>query len=302
MNIIRKRHRAKKPRAFVDLDGVAVDFDEYRDRLGLTGDEVKARVGAYLEMKPIPGAIEAIQVLIGLGFDVWIATKPPTGVPHAYSDKAAWVIKWLPQLRRKIIITHHKGMLGCEDDYLVDDRPHKASCEEFAGTLVRFTDGYHWPQALEFFRAEAARLKGRSNEPCLSAQDRYRGEVALRLQARNRNMDITTARYFVDATLDLTEGMAAGGSLRSTEASHHLQDALYRFQVMATHLGGRTDGGCLVKRPTGMHTNGGCKCHETKIKAQRMLQAGQQLAKAVAHTVEAEETHVARLLQGGPQA
>lgn len=140
-------------RIFVDMDGVIVDFDAYKDKTGLAGDEIKRMAGAYLEMPTIPGAIAAVRSLIGMGFEVWVATKPPTGVPHAYSDKADWVMRELPELKRRIIITHDKGLLGDTGDYLCDDRPHKANCERFAGTLLRFVDGYHWPQALEYFRA-----------------------------------------------------------------------------------------------------------------------------------------------------
>lgn len=140
-------------RVFVDMDGVIVDFDAYKTAQGLSGDEVKCQPGAYLAMPAIHGALEAVRSVIGMGFEVWIATKPPTGVTNAYSDKAAWVIQYLPELRRRIIVTHDKGLLGDSGDYLCDDRPHKANCERFSGTLLRFMDGYHWPQALEFFRS-----------------------------------------------------------------------------------------------------------------------------------------------------
>lgn len=140
-------------RVFVDMDGVVVDFDRYKTERGLTGDEVKRLVGAYLEMPAIPGAIEAVRSLIGMGFEVWLATKPPTGIPHAYSDKAQWVFNHLPELKRRIIITHDKGLLGDDGDYLCDDRPHKANCENFKGELLSFVGGYHWPQALDYFRS-----------------------------------------------------------------------------------------------------------------------------------------------------
>jgi len=140
-------------RIFVDMDGVIVDFDAYRKQTGLSGDEVKKMPGAYLAMPPIPGALDAVRSVIGMGFEVWIATKPPTGVSYAYSDKAAWVFENLPELKRRIIVTHDKGLLGDTGDFLCDDRPHKANCEKFSGTLLRFVDGYHWPQALEHFRS-----------------------------------------------------------------------------------------------------------------------------------------------------
>lgn len=140
-------------RVFVDMDGVLVDFDAYKTERGLTGDEVKKLAGAYLAMPAIPGAVKAIRSVIGMGFEVWIATKPPTGVPHAYSDKAAWILEHLPELKRRIVITHDKGLLGDSGDVLCDDRPHKANCEQFPGKLLRFVDGYHWPQALDYLRS-----------------------------------------------------------------------------------------------------------------------------------------------------
>lgn len=139
-------------RIFVDMDGVIVDFDAYKNMHGLTGDEVKKKRNAYLEMPIIPGAKEAISSLIGMGFEVWIATKPPTGISYAYSDKAAWVLKHFPELKRRIIMTHDKGLLGDSGDFLCDDRPHKANCRKFPGTLLEFINGFHWPQALEIFR------------------------------------------------------------------------------------------------------------------------------------------------------
>jgi 5'(3')-deoxyribonucleotidase len=129
-------------RVFVDMDGVIVDFHGYMTQKGLSGDAVKCMPGAYLEMQPLPGGLEAVRSLIGMGFDVWIATKPPTGITFAYADKAAWVLQYLPELKRKIIITHDKGLLGDADDYLIDDRPHKANCENFKGVIFRFQPNY----------------------------------------------------------------------------------------------------------------------------------------------------------------
>lgn len=154
------------------MDGVIVDFAGYLSALQeharpgeeITGETIKAMPGAYLMMQAIPGAIAAVRSLIGMGFEVWIATKPPTGVPHAYADKAAWVLKHLPELKRRIIITHDKGLLGDECDYLIDDRPHKANCQETRGTLLVYQAGrQEWPEILQVFRQvcdpEGYRLK-----------------------------------------------------------------------------------------------------------------------------------------------
>lgn len=129
-------------RVFLDMDGVVVDFDRYMQNHGLTGDEVKRREGAYREMLPIDRALWGVRKLMSLagmlGAEVWLATKPPTGIPWAYADKVSWVLEHLPELRRNIILTHDKGLLGSADDILVDDRPHRANCQNFRGALIHF--------------------------------------------------------------------------------------------------------------------------------------------------------------------
>jgi 5'(3')-deoxyribonucleotidase len=136
-------------RVFVDMDGVLVDFDRYITDTGLTPAEIKAKPGSYFEMHPMPEAPAAIHQLTELGYEVWIATKPPTGVAHTYSDKAAWVFKHLPELKRRLIITPDKGLLGDAGDFLIDDRPHKANCDQFPGRLIHFTQTNGWPEILD---------------------------------------------------------------------------------------------------------------------------------------------------------
>lgn len=141
-------------RVFIDMDGVIVDFNARMRELGKTGDELKQIPGAYLWMFPIPGALAAVRSIIGMGYDVFIATKPPTGIAWAYADKVSWVLSYLPELKRKIILTHDKGLLGDQYDYLIDDRPHKANCEKFAGRLIPFgkDKAVTWPVVLKFLR------------------------------------------------------------------------------------------------------------------------------------------------------
>lgn len=165
-------------RVFVDLDGVVVDFDGYKNSLGLTQDEVKKRPGAYLYMPPIFGALEAVRSVIGMGFNVFIATKPPTGIPYAYSDKAEWVLKYLPELKRKIIITSDKGLLGDEGDILIDDRPHKANCAEFRGLFIPFVS---WDQTLEILRERKSHLK----ENKMTVRAKYRCTEVTKTMAWN---------------------------------------------------------------------------------------------------------------------
>lgn len=145
-------------RVFIDMDGVIVDFDGMVNELGLMPEQVKGMDGAYLAMKPIDGAIAGVRRIANMGFDVFIATKPPTGIAYAYRDKAQWIFNNLPELAKKVIITSDKGLLGDEEDYLIDDRPHKANCEQFAGILYPVTKQTTWDQILDFMGNEAERL------------------------------------------------------------------------------------------------------------------------------------------------
>jgi hypothetical protein len=49
--------------------------------------------------------------------------------------------------------------------------------------------------------------------------------------------------------------------------------ALAAFDEDLARIGGCTDGGCVIVKPRGMHTNGGCKCPRDQIKMQHYIQA-----------------------------
>lgn len=141
-------------RVFIDMDGVLADFAGLMALTGKTSEELKHTRDAFRQLEPVPCAFDSVRTLIGMGFECWIATKPPTGVPEAYGDKVAWILRYLPELKRRIILTHDKGMLGDRWDCLIDDRPHKANCTQFAGRLLHFgSDEYpDWTAVLEHFK------------------------------------------------------------------------------------------------------------------------------------------------------
>ncbi len=62
-------------------------------------------------------------------------------------------------------------------------------------------------------------------------------------------------------------------------------DTLYRalteLDDYLTQLGGCSDGYCIIKRPVGMHTNGGCRCNTDKMKMQRYAYAMNKFADTV---------------------
>lgn len=137
---------------FCDLDGVGANFAKLRDEMGLTSKEFKVIPGVYRKLEPYPGFANYLETLISWGFDVWIATKIPDENPHAATEKLLWINEHVPFLQKSVIITPNKGTLGDEEDFLLDDRPHKAHCDEFKGQLLTYGPGNEyvsWDQVLE---------------------------------------------------------------------------------------------------------------------------------------------------------
>ena len=68
------------------------------------------------------------------------------------------------------------------------------------------------------------------------------------------------------------------------EARDRLRDrmkqAAAEFDKQMDEAGGCTDGSCLIKKPTGQHTNGGCDCSRDNMKMQRLGFAARKLRAA----------------------
>ena len=127
---------------FLDSDGPIADFDRDLVKIGLTADVFKHLPGIYLWLEVTKGAENAINLLKRLDdadeLRVWILTKTPSNCPYAYTEKILWYRKNFPWLEDRVIITHDKHVVGGEDDFLLDDRPHKANADKFKGTFVLF--------------------------------------------------------------------------------------------------------------------------------------------------------------------
>ena len=74
--------------------------------------------------------------------------------------------------------------------------------------------------------------------------------------------------------------MADAAALAAT-ADTVVATAIAKFDEMVDQVGGCGDGSCAVKRPTGLHTNGGCRCWRDTLKAQRVMRAAQELRAAL---------------------
>ena len=66
-----------------------------------------------------------------------------------------------------------------------------------------------------------------------------------------------------------------------------LDAGLEQFDALMEKIGGCTDGGCIIVRPKGMHTNGGCRCYGDKMKMQRYVHATTQLRFAIRNALAA---------------
>ncbi|WP_249343656.1 hypothetical protein [Delftia sp. PE138] len=118
--------------------------------------------------------------------------------------------------------------------------------------------GVQLPEPDAFMDVEDQHLMGTSGEWCVSGRRYDYEDLALFSQ---KTIEDLLQKQRQDIAIALAE-------------YEELRDAM-RAQS------GCRDGGCLVKRPQGMHTNGGCKCHRDQIVSQRMMYAGQRLADVV---------------------
>lgn len=146
--------KKKRPKIFVDMDGVWADFEKAQIASGLPPDEYKLLQGAYRHLEEIEGASDGIDYLLSLPVEVYLASKIPDENPYAATEKLLWVRERKPQLLERAIITPHKGLLGGPRDFLIDDRPHMANCREFEGKLLTFgRDGEYsnWSDICDYF-------------------------------------------------------------------------------------------------------------------------------------------------------
>ena len=141
------------------MDNVLVDFASGIARLG---EDVRRQYDGRLDdvpgifslMDPMPGAIQAYEQLASV-FDAYILSTSPRMNPTAWSDKLAWVKKYMGEAAyKRLILIHHKNLnMG---DFLIDDRTNNGA-DRFAGEHIlfaseRFPD---WPAVLTYLMGKA---------------------------------------------------------------------------------------------------------------------------------------------------
>jgi 5'-nucleotidase len=148
---------------YIDMDNVIVDFASGIARLdAVLQAEFEGRLdevpGIFALMEPMPGAIEAINVL-AQKFDTYILSTAPWLNSTAWSDKIEWVHEHLGSsqgdpLYKRLILSHHKNLnIG---DYLIDDRTANG-VDKFKGEHIHFgTEKFpDWHSVFSYLLAEA---------------------------------------------------------------------------------------------------------------------------------------------------
>jgi 5'(3')-deoxyribonucleotidase len=139
--------QAKQLTILLDMDSIVVDFmpgllDAYNKRYGrdvtieqiITWDvgkcvpdgdliyDVMREPGLFLNLKPVPGALAAIQRLSDEGHRICLVTSA-SGT--AMAEKEAWVRQYIPLLFHRMIIA--RGLTPksfVQGDVFIDDAPH----------------------------------------------------------------------------------------------------------------------------------------------------------------------------------
>jgi len=143
-------------RIYIDMDGVLADFNKAAKELPKYIDHPDL-VLDFSTFTPMPGAIDAVAALIDMGHDVFIATTPPWNNPAAWGQKRNWIEKHLPQLKRKMFLTHRKDLL--KGDILIDDSTYRGQTE-FEGEFMHFgQDGMDWSYVVETIKTMTELLK-----------------------------------------------------------------------------------------------------------------------------------------------
>ena len=125
---------------YIDMDDVLVDYTSGVARLSEeTKREYEGRLydapDVFGLMVPVEHAVDSFNELCKY-FDTYILSTAPWGNPTAWSDKLAWVNRYLKDnAYKRLILTHHKNLN--KGDFLVDDKTLRGA-DKFEGELIQF--------------------------------------------------------------------------------------------------------------------------------------------------------------------
>src|ERR1700692_4062475 len=123
-----------KKKLCVDLDDVLCNYTKHFvyciKQYPQFNPYPQSRLGFFLELEPIDGAIETIKKLKE-HFDIHFVTRPSIKNLHCFIEKAQWISKYFGEdMLNKLTITSYKQDFS--GDYLIDD----VIWEGFKGTQL----------------------------------------------------------------------------------------------------------------------------------------------------------------------
>ncbi len=96
--------------------------DDYPAHLATSVEQIYTAPGFFRDLKPIEGAVEAIQGLLNAGHDVRICTSPLNSYRNCVQEKYEWVEQHLGlDFVARMIVTKDKTVVF--GDVLIDDKP-----------------------------------------------------------------------------------------------------------------------------------------------------------------------------------
>lgn len=126
-------------RIFIDMDDTLCNYTKAIKEAKFKNPSQpypQSQWGFFSDLEPLPGAIDAVEGLKRLGYDVWLLSRPSTKNLNCYSEKAYWVQKYLgDDMVERLILACDKSLV--KGDFLVDDQGGFGQ-EDFEGEWLRF--------------------------------------------------------------------------------------------------------------------------------------------------------------------
>lgn len=126
---------------YIDMDDTICDFKKRYKQSIIERPEITwphSRDGFFVELEPLPQALEAVNLLINSNqYDPYILTSPSVRNPRSYIEKRLWIEKYFGlAFCKKLIISPNKALnVG---HYLIDDNIEGKGQENFQGQLIQY--------------------------------------------------------------------------------------------------------------------------------------------------------------------
>ena len=128
-------------RIYIDMDQTLCNFKKAAEEEAVRAtilserDHPQSKIGFFLFLEPIEGAIESVRAL-EKQYDVWILSRPSFHNVHCYTEKALWIQRHLGfEMQKKLILCGNKSLV--KGDYLIDDSKRDGQTE-FEGKHMWF--------------------------------------------------------------------------------------------------------------------------------------------------------------------